>query len=43
MGRKLPTNAMIGNAVLAIYWLSLVNWLYKTLDQIGNDWQNIGI
>ena len=32
------TNAMIGNDILPIYWLSLVNWLCKALDQIGNEW-----
>ena len=32
------TNAMIGNDVLANYWYSLVNWIYKTLGQVGNDW-----
>ena len=40
--REEITNAMIGNAGLAIYWQSLVNWLCKALDQIGNDWKNIG-
>ena len=25
------TNAMIGNDILPIYWLSLVNWICKTL------------
>ena len=32
------SNAMIGNDILASYFLSLINWLCKALDQIGNDW-----
>ena len=35
MGRKLPMSWLV-----MIYLL--VNWLCKALDQIGNDWQNIG-
>ena len=35
---ELDTNVVIGNNVLAIYWWSLVNWLCKPLNQIGNDW-----
>ena len=31
-------NALIGNDVLANYCWLLVNWLFKALGQIGNDW-----
>ena len=36
--RKEVDNAMIGDGVLTIYWLSLINWLRKALRQIVNDW-----
>ena len=36
--REEITNAMIGNNVLANYWLSLVDGLCKALGKIGNDW-----
>lgn len=35
------TNTMISRNVLTIYYQSMVSWLCKELNQIGNVWENI--